>query len=238
MTTELTLAEQFLLLALDDHSGKPLTDSTHLHAALAGAVLVDLARDGALEIAEHDTDVRRGRLRSTGRATPADPLVGEILDRAHGKKPQAAVSAVSIGAWTDRAGRLKDAMLRDLAERGMLREEQGRVLGLFPTTRWPAGQPGPEAEALARVRAAMTAPETADGRTASLVVILGAAELLHKVLPEIPKRVLKERSTQLAERDWAGAAVGRAVEEAVVAAILPAVMASTVAAGTAGAAGG
>ncbi|MBO0609249.1 GOLPH3/VPS74 family protein [Myceligenerans salitolerans] len=237
MTTELTLAEQVLLLALDDESGRPLTDSTRLHAGLAGAVLLDLIRAGALELAEHDTDVRAGRLRRTGRNTPGDPLLAEILDRAHGKKPRDAVMAVDgSGGWVNRAGRLKERMLHDLAGRGLLREEHGTFLRIFPTTSWPAGEPGPEAEIVSRVRVAMTTPGAPDRPTAVLVGILNATQLLHRLIPEIPKKELKRRAQEVADQGWAGEAVDKAVEQAVMTAVMAA-MAGAAAAGAAGAGG-
>ncbi|GAB3170405.1 hypothetical protein GCM10027059_36780 [Myceligenerans halotolerans] len=238
MSSELSLAEQVLLLALDDESGKPLTDGTRLHAALAGAALLDLVRDGALELAEHDTDVRAGRLRRTGVAAPSDPLLAEILGLVHGKKPKDAVMAVTgVSQWTNRAGKLKEGMLRALAGRGLLREEQSTFLGIFPRTSWPAGDPGPEAEAMSRVRGAMTTAGVPDQRTAVLVGILDAAQLLHRLIPDVPKRELKRRAREIADKGWAGEAVGKAVDQAIMAAMVPAMTAAIVASSAAGTAG-
>jgi hypothetical protein len=48
----LTLAEEFLLLALNDDTGKKSVDSTRMNAALAGAAIVELTLDGALRLTE------------------------------------------------------------------------------------------------------------------------------------------------------------------------------------------
>jgi hypothetical protein len=233
MTTHgLSLAEQVLLLALDDTTGRPLTDGTRLHAGLAGAVLLDLIRAGVLELAEHDTDVRAGRMRRTGAGTPSDPLLADIVDRAHGKKPRDAVMAVDgSGGWVNRVAKLKERMLRDLADRGLLRQEQGKVLGIFPTTTWPAGEPGPEAEVMARVRAAVLATEAPGRDAAVLVGILNATQLLHRLIPDVPKRELKRRAQEIADTGWAGEAVDKAVEQAVMAAMIVAMTAAIASSG-------
>lgn len=187
-------------------------------------MLVDLTVRGALDIEAGDP--RRARFRVTGRAVPSDPMVAQALDRVNGRKPQAAVSAM-------RAGKLKVAMLHDLAARGLLRQEQGKVLGLFPVTVWPAGEPGPEAAVLARVRHAALGRDVPDTPTAALVVLLSAAELLHKVVPDRPRRDLRRRAKEIGETAWVGQAVGRAVEQ-VVAGAQAAVIAATGAAAAAG----
>lgn len=238
MSTELSLAEQVLLLALDDASGRPLTDGTRLHAGLAGAVLLDLVGDGALEMAQHDTDVRAGRLRRTGVTTPSDPLLAEIVGLVHGKKPKDAVMAVAgVSQWTNRAGTLKERMLHDLAGRGLLRQERSTFLKIFTTTRWPAGDTGPEAEIAFRVREAM-ATGAPDRHTAILVGVLNATDLLHRLIPEVPKKELKRRAQEITHQGWAGPAVDKAIEQAITAAVMVAITAAAGASAAAGAAGG
>ncbi|WP_206035927.1 GPP34 family phosphoprotein, partial [Prescottella equi] len=56
------IAEDLLLLLLDDESGDPLVDGTRLPRVLAGAVLLELALDGYVTPADQGEDVKRGRL--------------------------------------------------------------------------------------------------------------------------------------------------------------------------------
>jgi hypothetical protein len=227
-----TLAEEYLLLALDDSSGKPLVDSTKLHAAIAGAAVVELTLDGALEIAQQDGDVKKGRLRRTGANSPSDPLLREILDKAHGRKPKDAVSHIGVSAWRNRAGDLKDQLLLSMASQGVLREEKAKVLGIFPTTAWLPQDPSVEARIRARVHAALTGVGTPEPRTAALVSLLSATDIVHKVFPGEDKRAIRSRAKEISDSDWAGPAVKKSIDEMV--AVMAAVVTTTVVAGSAG----
>lgn len=47
---KLNLLEEYLLLALDDDKGKFVIDSTRLHYGFAGAVLLELALRGKIQV--------------------------------------------------------------------------------------------------------------------------------------------------------------------------------------------
>ncbi len=222
-----TLTEEFLLLAYDDVSGKPLIDSTKLNAAVAAAVLVELTVSGALEVAAENADVRKGRLRRTGQATPAEPILIEILDRAHGKKPKDAVAQIGgISSFTNRASTLRDQLLARLAADGVLRQETIKILGLFPTTSWKQHDGRVEHEIRTRVHTALTTTLTPDSRTAALVSLLSATDLAHRLFAE-DKNQIRRRAKEIRNSDWAGPAVKAGVDE------MTAVMITVIVAGAA-----
>ncbi|GHH68737.1 GOLPH3/VPS74 family protein [Promicromonospora soli] len=220
---DLSLAEEYLLLALDDTSGKPLLSSQYLQFALAGASVADLTLHGALEVSDGADGGRKGRFHVTGRATPSDPLQREVLDLMHDRKPKDAIRKVGQGSF---ARRLRDSLQQGLAARGVLREEQVKILGLFPSTTWTAHDPAPEAAVRKRVLAALTGRADADERTAALVSLLLATDLTRKIYPDQDRRALKRRAKEIAESEWAGAAVKRAIDD-VNAAMIAATVAAT-----------
>ncbi|GAA4698318.1 Golgi phosphoprotein 3 (GPP34) [Promicromonospora umidemergens] len=132
---ELSLAEEYLLLALDDVSGRPLLSAQHLQLALAGASVAELTLQGSLDVSDGADGGRKGRFRTTGRATPTDPLQREVLELMHERRPKDAIRKIGQGGF---AKRLREALQRGLAARGVLREEQVKILGLFPSTAWPS----------------------------------------------------------------------------------------------------
>lgn len=226
---EIGLAEEYLLLALDDASGRPLLSTQHLQFALAGASVAQLTLDGALDVSDGADGGQKGRFRVTGRATPSDPVQREILGLLDGRRPKDAIRKVGQGSF---ARTLRDALQQGLAARGVLREEQVKVLGLFPSTTWPAHDPAPEAAVRERVLAALTGDVAPDERTAALVSLLLATDLTRKIYPDQDRRELKRRAKAIAESEWAGAAVKRAIDD--LNAVMIATMASTTAATTAG----
>jgi hypothetical protein len=58
----MNLAEDVLLLLIDDVSGKPVVDTTRLNLALAGGVLLDLSALGQVDVSGPGEQVKAGRL--------------------------------------------------------------------------------------------------------------------------------------------------------------------------------
>jgi hypothetical protein len=226
-----SIAAELLLLALDDESGRPLLDGTRLHAALAGAALLDLTLDGVLELAPPEQGRGSPRLRRTGAAAPDDPLLAQIAEVADGKKPRTAVGALTGMTFTDRARKLKQQLLERLAAEGVLTERRSKLIGLFPVTRWPQVDDRAEQAVRDRLREVLVDGAEPDARTAALVGVLGAVDLVPKLMPDQDRKQLRRRVEQIGDGDWAGRAVKDSVE-AVLSAVLTAAVVSGVVAGS------
>jgi len=224
----LLLAEDVLLLLLDDHTGA--LHQSNLAPLLGGAVLAELALDGAVEIGEKQGLLRTAKVHAVPGRRPQDPVLAGAQDVV-AQQPRTAQDLVT------RLGKpLRDPLCERLAERGVLRREQHRVLGLFPTTRWPTEDSAHEEAVRRRLADVLLRGLTPDPRTVALVALLSAVDRAHKVVDRegLSSGELRKRAKRLAETmdegDWAAAAVRDAVRAA----------ASAVAAGvvTAGAAAG
>jgi hypothetical protein len=96
MDRDLLLAEELLLLSLDDEKGSDQTWSS-LDGGLAGALLLELTEDGALRLDGDDKLV-------PGASAPADPLLAEARGRhlraglALGASLPIAILAALVGA--------------------------------------------------------------------------------------------------------------------------------------------
>lgn len=216
----LLLAEELALLAYDDETGKSPVNR-FLPYGLGGALLAELAL--------------RERVALDGkRVTVADPtgtgdqLLDDALQRIAGS------SWHHPRWWVDRLRRgAQEAVLHRLVAAGLLREESGRMLLVFPTTVYPSGDPRPEQEARRRLRAAVVGGRPADARTVALAVLMHACELDRQVFPDVPRRELRDTMKRLTAGDWAGKATVQAIQ-AVQAATLAAVTAATTVATTSG----
>ncbi|MFC5267011.1 GPP34 family phosphoprotein [Kribbella qitaiheensis] len=223
------IAEDLLLLLYDDESGKPITGSPGLDYALAGAVLIELTLLGKVDIAGAGEAAKEGRLKVLDTSPTGDPVLDERLallaDKA-GQKPKNLMGKLSK--------KLRDQLLQRLAERGVLEADKGKVLGLFPVTRWPAKDAQHEAQVRAALENVLKLGTQPDERTASLVALLNALNVVPKVVTDaVDKRALKRRAKEISESDWAAEAVRRAVQE-----MQAAVTAAIVASSTAATAGG
>jgi len=230
------IAEDLLLLLLDDTSGRFLIDGTALDLGLAGAMLLELAERERLTVAGEREEVKAGRLKVVSSAPTGDAALDEALRRCAdttGKKPEAVLSAVGKG--------LRVQLLERLAAAGILRAEQGKMLGVFPTTRWPAVDMTHELAQRELLRSVLCQGISPDPRTAALAALLSAVDAPHKVLAaagdQVDKKAVRRRAKEIRERAWAADAVGKAID-AVQAAVMAGVTASIVAASVAGGSGG
>lgn len=218
------LAEDLLLVLLDDESGKAIVDGSALPRVLAGAVLLELALSGTVTPDADGTVARKGRLVVRPDPAPADPVLADATRRladAKPMKPAAAIEKLTKG--------LQDTLLARIVDRGWVREERGRILGVFPTRRWPAIDESHERGVRAELRAALVDGLTPSSRTAALISLLSAVSAAPKIFPDADRRAVKKRAKEIADGEWAGAAVRQAVE-AVNAAMIAAVTAGAVAA--------
>ena len=203
------IAEDLLLLLYDDETGKPLTGSPGLDYALAGAVLIELTMNGKLDITSKADGVKPGRLKVVDATPIGDPILDERLAfvvAKPGKRPKDQIGRLSK--------KLRDQLLARLAERGVLEADQGKVLGLFPVTRWPAKDARDEAEVRSKLESVLKVGTTPDERTGALIALLSALNVVPKVVTDaVDKKALKQRAKQIAESDWAADAVKKAVTE-------------------------
>ncbi|MGL4175509.1 MAG: GOLPH3/VPS74 family protein, partial [Dermatophilaceae bacterium] len=108
----------------------------------------------------------------------------------------------------------KDTTYEMLAAKGLVRREDGRVLGLFPTTRWPAADARAEAEVRAELRAALVDGAEPTTRAVALASLLLALDQLNLVVDKPDRKAAKARAKQLADGHPAGDAVAAAVKAA------------------------
>jgi hypothetical protein len=204
------LAEDLLLLVTDDDTGKLVVSGAEVDLALGGAQLIELTLLGRVDVTG-EAEGRAGRLVVRPGERPADPLLEEalgIVSEREGKKPQAVVGRLGK--------RLRERLYERLAAQGVLRAESGRVLGIFPKHRWPTTDAAHERDVRAALEQALLTPWQPPERVAALVSLLQALRSVHKAVPPrqhgIGKRDLERRAKEIAEGDWASAAVRKAVD--------------------------
>lgn len=220
------IAEDLLLLLLDDDSGK-LNHASYLDTGIGGALLVELALGEHVEVVKGSGMWARAKVHPTSSAPPQDPVLVEALQLVAEKERTA----------QDLVGRLgkkrREPLLARLGADGILRREEGKVLGLFPSTRWPAVDSGHEADVRRKLGDALVHGVQPDERTAALVALLSSLDLAQKVVDTggLSGREVRKRAKEIADGDWAAKAVRDAIAAAQ-AAVTAAVVASTTAATT------
>ena len=203
----LTLAEDLLLLLLDDATGKPRVDSTSLDYGLAGAVLAELEVAGRIEVVEGEGFFGRDHVRVVDAAPTGDESQDAALRLADEKprRGEQLVPRVSKG--------LRPLILRRLEQRGIVSRESTRVFGIFGRDRWPAQDASAELALRQRLHDVLVLGTTPDARTVSLIALLSAIDQAHKILDidRVERKAVKTRAKSLAEGSWTATAVRQAV---------------------------
>ncbi|MFH8928883.1 GPP34 family phosphoprotein [Streptomyces pristinaespiralis] len=200
-----TLGEEIMLLSLDDESGAA-KDRQSAGWAVAGGILLDLVMAGRVSVDD-------GRVRVTDQAPTGVALLDGRLEQ--------------LAAWAGRRSRppkvtdwlTKDhskavtATIESLRERGLVAQEQHKVLGLFPVKRYPEADGAAERELRERLAAVVLAGGAPDDRTAGLVALIHSAKLHRLAFPGVPRKELSARMSEISEGQWAGESVRKAIRD-------------------------
>ncbi|MET9701958.1 GPP34 family phosphoprotein [Streptomyces griseus] len=220
---EMLIVEDLTLLMTDDRSGAVAGAGT-LYYTLGGAVLVELGLGGHIRADEDDKGLNGVRVHAVAGRAPSDPL----LRAAHGKigKRVRGVQTLLIEIGTG-AGK-REAVLDRLVERGLLRRETKRTLGLFRTTSTTVADTGYKKALLEQVRAVLVDGAEPDARTAALVGLVSASGTLPTLHRSVPwSGQVYERAKELERSSWGAEAVNAAVMRTVAAVSAGAVVSAT-----------
>ena len=212
----LTFPEEIVLLALDDKTGKfvdlpPLS----MDQALAGAALLELAFQNRI-----DTDLTHLSLvnpKPTGEEM-LDPLLEKIVTAKDKKDAKYWVGVFSADGET-----IREKVLRRLVQRGVLKQEEKKILWVIPGRRYPMVNDQEEREVRKRIRSVVVDGEVPGPRDVVLVSLASACQLLRSVFTDTDLLKYSARIAEVSKMDLIGRAVSKSVaevQEAVMRAVL------------------
>lgn len=223
MQNETLIVEDLMLLLMDDESGAIAGAST-LYYTLGGAVLVELALDGHVTVDENDKGLNGLKVH----AVSGDPLSDPVLQMAQEKVTADRVRGVQTLLIEIGTG-LRETVLDRLVERGMLRRESKKTLGVFRSTSTTAADTGHKEALMEKVRAVLVYGEEPDARTAAVIGLLSASGTLPSLHRSIPwSGKVYKRAKELEQASWGAEAVNTAVMRTVAAVSVGTAVAVTV----------
>jgi AcrR family transcriptional regulator len=224
------LAEDLLLLVTDDASGRLSAPAEQVDAGLGGANLVELTLRNKVDLSGEQDPGKPGRIIVRDPSPAGDAVLDaalEILVARQGKRPSAVIGPLSRN--------LRRTLYQRLADRGVVRAEKNRILGVFPVRRWPAQDASDEAEVRRLMTQALVQHEAPDTRTAALIALAQAVGCVDKIVDPrqhgLSRRQLRARAKKIAEGNWASEAVRKAIEEMMAAVIVTITATGAVSAG-------
>lgn len=197
------LAEDLLLVLFQPDSGIIAGENT-LYYVLAGAVLADLALNESVTT----TATRTGAITVKaveGRA-PSDEILRSAWDYASDKPVGVQTMLAAIGPT------LRQPLLERLIARGDIREENGKVLGLFKTTTLKDGGSRRRSGLIRGVRNVLVDGVEPTPRVAALAALMWGSGTLHQFDPEIPwTSVVIAHAQELEPGNWSAEGATQAV---------------------------
>ncbi|WP_027964037.1 GOLPH3/VPS74 family protein [Halalkalibacillus halophilus] len=216
------IQERILLLGTKRDKGSlPMDVGSKINLNIAGAILMELALLDRIDIRKKKLTVKNSEPTGTG-----------IFDDAL-QKMMKAKKERKAKYWVEKlaSNRLLDETYATLTEKGILRNESYRFIGLFPVRRYPI-EKSSEVELLREeVREAVFTDDiesVEDPRTVLLVGLLKTSNLLPKLFSREERKEAKKRVKEIMNSQVVSKSVSEAVQ-AVDSAVIAAVGAASVA---------
>ncbi|MCY3852328.1 MAG: GPP34 family phosphoprotein [Gammaproteobacteria bacterium] len=202
-----TLAEDVVLLLLDDQSGTLLpVQEAAFKCALAGATLMDLAF--AYRI---DTDLHS--LMVSDRTPVGDPMLDRILKRISNHPEVSNAHAWVEILSSEEAGIIREQALARLVEHGVLQRHR-KLPGLFRAHRYTRVDGAVERELKGHIRDILHSDDIPDPRDVALICLVDACNILADIFPREEIEQVAPRIEQFHRMDLIGHEVTGTIDEA------------------------
>lgn len=201
---KLTIAEEFLLLALDDEKGVVCNQPfMGLEFGLAGAVLMDLSLQGKIKAEENRITVL-----SEG------DCCNEMFDDAL-KMIAASEEIETPRYWVWKLGihiqEIKDYFLEQLVEKGILEKKEQNILWIYHRKCYPLLDDKVEQDVKQLVRQCIVSGAKPEDSEIVLISLMKACNLIDVIFSEEEKQKYLERIDEIAAMDVIGQAVYQAI---------------------------
>jgi Golgi phosphoprotein 3 (GPP34) len=208
------IAEDFLLLAVDDETGKT-ANVDNLGVRLAGALLADLAAaNKTLMRGAPEAGATKEEREKAGDATilvtdnaPTGHVALDAALQAALDAPDAPARKI-VEAISENA---EENLLAALVERGILEKEESKLFRMLPVTRWPAADSSHETALRATLTKVLVDVAEPDERTATLISLLHGSGLIGGLVGKEQRKAAQDRAEEIAGSEWGVATVATQV---------------------------
>ncbi|MDD4734894.1 MAG: GPP34 family phosphoprotein [Kiritimatiellae bacterium] len=192
----LSFAEEIYLLALNETTGKIEMPNKNivLNNALVGAVLGELSF-----LSKIDSDAEFIYILNT--EPTGRPIIDLVLEQLAALDGVKIPSANCIGSIFFSAAPLEEMVRTQLIEKGILKEEKGRILWVFPTRRYPIIDNREIKDVETRLREILLSDDIPDPRDTVLIGLAELCGLIEQILSPKEYQRCGERIALLSRMD-------------------------------------
>jgi hypothetical protein len=193
------IAEDLLLLLLDNGSAQPALDRRRRDRILAAAALLDLAYACRIRPAVDNEPVTAGRLVVLRGPDPDDPVLSPVLQLLQKRPLTPAAAIAKLQRETS------PAVFGQLERGGQIKEVRARGKGFRQSCSWPLTDRGRVAQTRSALTAALFDQRRPDPSTATIISLLHAVNGLDAIF-SLDRRGwdwVRERAADIASGSWA-----------------------------------
>jgi hypothetical protein len=202
----LTIAEEVLLLFLDDEKGTFIRGpDIHVELAMSGAVLMDLAFANRI-----DTDPER--LFVVDQSPVGDRILDDLLTRIAATEPER-TTEYWLNWIREDVPDIMGHFIERLVEKGILRRLEEKTLWVFETRRYPVIDDREEREVKRRITSVLFSDEIPDPRDVVIIGIVNACDLLDVILHHREADKVRGRAEQISQMDFIGQAINSTIND-------------------------
>ena len=202
----LTIAEEVLLLFLDDEKGTFIRGpDIHVELAMSGAVLMDLALANRI-----DTDPER--LFVVDQTPVGDRVLDDLLARVAATEPERSTE-YWLNWIREDVPDIMGHFIERLVERGILKRMEEKILWVFETRRYPVIDDREEREVKRRITSVLFSDELPDPRDVVIIGIVNACDLLEVILHHREVDKVRSRAEQISRMDFIGQAINSTIND-------------------------
>ena len=217
----LNLMEELLLLALDDEKGKIISSSScALPYGLRGALLLELFLAEKIDVVDKKIVVINKN--NTGNEVLDNAL--NIINTYHKQK--------TVKFWitklTSKMKELRKDLLNQLITKGILEQQDKKVLWVIPATRYPTKNPVIENRVRKRIIGIVLHNDKLDERSSMLISLINACELIKEVFPKDNLKDAKKKIKNIIQDEKVGKAITSQISDEIMLTIVAVMVATTV----------
>ena len=201
---KLNLLDEFVLLSIDDTSGNYIISGVQFNYGLIGAALIELGIQGKIELEGTQVIVRKNM-----------PLKDRALSSIAQKLDQE-TKELDLKKWLynlqSEVKTVSDAILDRLIKSSILEVVHGKILWIFPTTKYPTENPVPERKLKNRIREIVLDKRIATADELMLLSLIEATGLIQEIFSKEERKQAKETIKVLTESNQISKELGETIQ--------------------------
>ena len=195
----LLLAEELLLIAIDDEKGTLHSSVLRpMDYGVAGALLMDLLLSDRIRIQD-------GQVKMADRSPTSHPILNDLLERIP-NYPDGSLDAL-VGAIGDDKQNYQEQVIEQLVQNRIVTQEEHRTLGVFSSFRYPLRDPTAKNLAVRCLRDVVLNDKPPDRPMVYLISLVRAMDLTRMIFERSERRKAQEAMHRIAGDEPVGLAI-------------------------------